>query len=214
MHDPSEILSHRFVRIFERSDFDSFRQLAEASGNSHTTIANIAAGKFNAENGPGLFRVHRAVQAMDARLTDVVTSAGYPTVQQFLSRCPRRQDETVSIEAFGELLGFCDIYHEPIDKKTRIKRTGPKSMLVQKSRTADPEIIQSEYMSWSDTRKRRIYERQRQAWVSGRLTELDHFFEVSPLLGKRVQISFLFAACKVIDLDGEAVLAIFCEPLP
>lgn len=214
MKDPSDTLSRRFTDALARSEFASLRDLARASGNSVAMLSNLINGKSTAKHGPGLFAVNKAAQAMGLTLNDILPPETGPTVQEFLKRHPGPQHPNTSIQVFSGQLSYCDIYREPKGGLSNIKRAGPNSLVVTQSGLSDPALIQAEYLSWSKQRRMRIFKRQRRAWDTVKLSELDYFSEDSRVLNERKRVPFFIAICRVIDYDGEPVLVVFCEAMP
>jgi transcriptional regulator with XRE-family HTH domain len=209
----AETFNSRFKLAYEKSQASSLRSLAKMSGNSPAMMNKIANGDYSQNNGPGLFAIHRLADAMGVTLDDLVPLYQRPTIQEFIDCHPGIDTPNVSIDAFSRLLPHCDVYHRPENGITSIKRTGPESLVRRKTGLSDPALIQSEYLSWSAARRKRIFERQERAWEQAVLAELDFFNEMSSVLNKQYRIPFWLGICRAVDVDGEEVLIIFCEAI-
>lgn len=212
MVNRAQILADNFNDALSRSEHESLRGLARASGKSVALLSNIANMKFNPNHGPGVLGLYDAAKAMGCTLNDFLPFN--PTVQDFLRKHPGPAYPDTPIQVFGPLLPYCDIYHEPSNGLTQIKRSGGQSLLSLQSGLSDAALIQAEYLSWSDSRKRNIYLRQKRAWDSVKLAELDYFNEVSKTLNRRRRIPFFIGICRSIDFDGSPILVVFCEAMP
>ena len=213
MEDPGEILATRFSKARKEAGV-SRRSLARATDNSPAQIDNIENGKYvGSRHGPCLFGVGRAAEHLRVSIDHLLPSASRADAREFLLSHPGIEFPSTPISVLSEHLAFCDIYSKPSQDMTYLKRTGPKSFLVQKSGLSDPALINAEFMSWSLMRRKRVCERQMKMWKQVKLAELDFFDEDSPTLGRRYRTEFLLAACRTVDFDGEEVLAILCEPM-
>lgn len=201
----------RLAGSLANSKMTSWRQVAKASGCSPSLLHSIARGDYdNSDKGPGIFGTFRAAKALDVSLDDLLPPKKRPTVGRFLANY---QGLNTPIQSFSNVLEFCDVYGEPRKGLTHIIRLGPRSLLSERSSIHDPALLQLEYERWPAARRRRIFERQKRAWMAGALTELEFFdvrFEESET---EVRVSFILSACRVLDFDGEQRLLVFCEPL-
>lgn len=209
--ETSVFFRERLESALEASDFRSWRQVATASDCSPAMLQGIARGSYDGSpKGPGVFLAHKVASTLNTTLNDLLPTEQRPSVSQFLSLY---SGPNTPIETFGATLRFCDVYDKPTGGATHIKRVGPNSLLRERSGLADPATLQLQYDNWPTARRRRIYERQRRAWTSGALSELE-FFDVRFEQSRReIRVAFLLAACRVIDFDGAQRLLIFCEPM-
>jgi len=211
MENLPQIIGSRLTNARERAGL-SRRALARASGTSPAKIDNLENVTYtNLKHGPCLYSVHRAAQVLNRSMSDLVPTSVKPDVMAFL-RCHPGQDEPdTPISVFAEFLDFCDVYSEPKKGNTFLKRAGSESFLVKKSGLTDPVLINSEFSSWSKSRRKKVFNRQHRAWCQVKLSELDFFTEESNVLNKRYTAEFMLGACRARDFDGEPVLVILCE---
>lgn len=211
-HAPSiaKAFTTRFTRSLARSPFSSYRQLAKASDCSPSLLQSIARGDYlTSSKGPGIFGTYRAAAAMGVTLDDLVPPAARPTAARFLATY---RGKGTPILDFSPMLPFCDVYDEPRNNNTRLVRVGVNSLLAERSGMTDPQLLQLQYERWTKAKKRRIFERQRRAWDYGVLSELELFEDKFVHTSTEVRVSFILSACRVVDLDGEKRMLIFCEP--
>jgi len=209
--DLPRIFRRRLIASLENSRMNSWRQVAKASDCSPSLLQSIARGDYdNSDKGPGLFGAYRAARTLDVSLDDLAPPQKRPSVGCFLATY---SGFDTPIEKFGAMLDYCDVYDEPYKGLTQIVRLGPKSLLAERSEILDPALLQIEFERWPTARRRRIFNRQLRAWKTGALTELE-FFDVRFENSERaVRVSFILAACRVVDFDRIQRLLVFCEPM-
>lgn len=216
MATTSPLLSARFKAAFRASPYKSLRRLSDECQCSHSQAQKIWSGAFDhSDHGPGAVSMRRLCTALGVSLDHMFPDTGRrdhrPDFPEFFSRY--RGKET-PIARFADIIPFCDVYRKPTRGKTRLRSVGPRSLLAEKARTTDAELLQGRYETWPKCRQLRIFEWQRRAWDVGALGEPDGNFTADyPSSPREMHIPLFRAACRVVD-DTEPLLLIYCDTLP
>ena len=206
-----ENLSSRFGLAYKSSPYDSMGALSRDSGCSPARASQIAKGMFDtSKDGPGVFGLWRMAVNMGVSLDFLLPPpVTRPSVTEFFSYY---SGPNTPIENFSEVIDFCDIYDKPSRGKTRLLQVGSSSMLAEKSKSQDVELLQIQYEAWPSEQRKRIYDWQKLAWHRGCFGEPEFFLGDYRSSTRRMEIPLFRSACRVVH-DSAPRLLVFCLPM-
>lgn len=213
MEYPLSALKERFEAAFKASTYTSLRQLSGDSGCSPSLAGKILAGRAS-KDGPTVVGLWKLANRLGVTLNDLLPPreelVERPGLDKFFARYnfsnPRLDD-------FKDIIQFCDQYAEPKLGRCQIIKTGPKSLLVEKTQISDIALHQDSFDSWPREKRERIFKWQRRAWRLGAAAEPEDFSGTYKNSAGAVEIPILRAACRVLGDDLKPRLIIYCEQL-
>lgn len=206
-------LSLRVKYYREKAGYQSRRKLARDTNNSPAKIANLERGDFDvAKDGISSNALRRIADALGVTLDTLLPPKKRLTRHGVTAALIMRfLDGNSRIQQFSDLLDFCDVYDEPKDDLTYLYRVGPNSQLAKESTTTDPNLLQIDFESWSLSRRKPVFKRQRRAWDSGFILEAITFQPSYITRPKETHVALTLAAGRVLDFDGTDRLLVCCE---
>ena len=228
----------RLTNAFDRSEFDSMRALSLASGLSESRIHKMLTGQFDhSKDGPGFFTIIRICKQLGITpdhlagidrwqehspqttlnalnlLQTVSQSHSPPSVSELVRRYIRSGQR---IEAFEDLLDYCDVYEAP-DDETRtvtVRSVGEKSLAALRMKENSVTVLQTAYDSATPEFREQIFASHQKAVKNGMTVEADVIDERMNNRPIHVKIEYLRVALSLTDADGRSCLLIYCELIP
>lgn len=140
--------TQRFLIAYDRSDINTYRELARRADISPPIPGLIANGHFDdSKSGPGIFNVKRMADALNTSVgfllgDDIASKKAEQNILNGTDR-PRGVLENLMeihwrgagmIEAFGDAIEDCDVYAVPTEEATRplITRVGKRTLVAKR----------------------------------------------------------------------------------
>lgn len=227
---------NRFEAAVGASPFTSQRSLSIASGWSESRINRILTGQFDhSKDGPGFFGLIRVCEQIGvtpdylaglnkwhmSRPLDgdptITTSPqrdpGAPNIEEMLRLYVR---SGARIEAFKNVLDYCDIYEMPDDtaRTVKIRQIGKKSLSALKMGEASHLMLQEAYDMAPPEFQEHIYEAHARAAKIGMAVEADVIDERMENHHVHVKIDYTRVALKLADTSGLNCILVYCQMLP